>query len=228
MDVPLQATFVSSRWGRFPIEIAEYLLSNDHIKAGSEYIIVEAVMSWLDLQRENVNESGSPDGNLILSNSLQSLIDVSGTSGYGSDSSLEGSSVIELDTPRALSEADILRILSTIRTGNLHSNYIIRTLQPHVARLGVPTEHWEDILSTEPHVPRNFVDQTRSGSVNRIAFTDRKSAKNFFALKEGRYTLTAPCHCSYLLTTGASSCFSVTLEVLDRAQPPVIIRNSQV
>ncbi|KAL5259248.1 hypothetical protein ACHWQZ_G009639 [Mnemiopsis leidyi] len=47
------AVFSASRWTEFPLELAEFVLSNDFINATNEYVIAEAALVWLDDQERS-------------------------------------------------------------------------------------------------------------------------------------------------------------------------------
>ena len=172
------AVFATSRWTSFPLELAEFVLSNDFISVTNEYVIAEAALVWLDNQDRG-----------------------------------------KLQIP------GILSILSTIRADELHCSYILKTLQPHIMRYEVSPSDW--LSSQGHHDPRQNTDHTVSGSVVTLVSPPGKKGKELLALKNGTYTLTASCKCSYLSTTGPVDCLSVTVTVSTKAAPPVAVKRSQ-
>ena len=59
------AVFSASRWTSFPLELAEFVLSNDFINVTNEYVIAEAALVWLDDQEKSSLQA--PDIISILS-----------------------------------------------------------------------------------------------------------------------------------------------------------------
>ena len=121
---------------------------------------------------------------------------------------------------------DIKSVLSAIRLDRLHSTYVLQSLQPHVMQYGVAHSDWHDICALA-HDARRSTDETIGGRIVSVSAPPKKIAKDLWALKDGTYTLTAACTCSYMCSTGPVESLTIVVTVNARAAPPVRVKSSQ-
>eukprot|EP00116_Pleurobrachia_bachei_P000369 sb/3460631/ len=107
----------------------------------------------------------------------------------------------------------------------LHSQYVLRVLQPAVLGHGVSVSELNEMCAVK-HPPRTVAEETPGGSIVKLTLPPPKKHLRDI-MREGVYTLTGICKCSYHLTTGADHCLSVTVSVTSKAAPAISIRNSQ-